>query len=290
MKKLLLLAFVPGLLLANVRTFTGMADASGAFVYSNQLYVVGDEFQAMQVYALDGANTKPVRTIDLDAIFPNNPDPKHPERDFEGLALRKTPTGGVVYLIGSHSTSKKGKSRPARRFFGALTLSEVAGPPGPTFTRLGATHGLFPGEGDINIEGIAVTDKDQVLFGFRKPENRMDVLLNPQDVLTAGRAPQWAKREDLPGAVTLGAIRDLLVVGDKTFILESGNKLFCNGKPVAWEAPAKFNAEVVTFNPATQQLVLLSDDGEHKIEGVSNKKMPRSMQTFRMTTLPLPAE
>lgn len=282
---------------------SGMADASAIEPLPDAtLIIAGDEDNTLRLYRPPA--TAPIRTLPLDSLFPN-PDPKHPERDIEALAIHTN----TLYLITSHGASKNGKPRPARRLFAALTYPGLQ-PLGHTHTLLSTLltdprytpFALAPGltlppkeKGALNIEGLAALPGGTLLIGFRSPVPGGLALIapleNPHETLTRRAAPRWGDpiRLDLEGK----GIRSLHTHRDTLYILADGaalhtapltNLTALTRRTLPKTKPA-LTPEGLTIHG--DRLLIVSDDGTLKIDGVENKTLPQGRQTFRLLSLPL---
>jgi hypothetical protein len=285
-----------------VRLHTGCCDASTGVALDERLFVVAnDEDNALRVYARDQSGP-PVQSLELDAFL--DLDPKSPETDLEASAR----VGDRVYWLSSHGRNKTGKARPNRRRFFATTFhvtgdrvewapvgrpyenlaEDLAAAPGLQAFRLGEAAARAPEEpGGLNLEGLTATAEGHLLIGFRSPVPDglalLVPLLNPADLLE-GRPARFGEaiRLDLGGR----GVRSLTSVGDDLLIVAgaSGN----GGQPALYRLTAGqldpwptstpltgLNPEGLLVFPGVPaiDLLLLSDDGGQKINGVDCKKL-----------------
>lgn len=178
-------------IIANQRLIThyaGISNPSGAVALSNGFFIVGDdEDNQLRVY---GRNTfdKPIQILSLSRIFKDAiKDGPDLEIDIESMAM----IGNVLFIIGSHSTSRTGEHRPARHRLIAMQFKLDVGnkvminPVGEIYThlidnmkqdphfkkyRLGKAEKTPPKAiGGLSIEGLAATPDNGLLIGFRNP-------------------------------------------------------------------------------------------------------------------------
>lgn len=177
----------------------------------------------------------------------------------------------------------------------------------PRFTLLAEAHKQKKGPeeaGGFNIEGLAATPAGHLLIGFRNPlskdENRALVvpLTNPAAVIDTAAQPIFGNLL----ALDLGGrgIRSIETVG-QGFVIVAGpiGKGKHAGKDFAlydWSGKAgdppqprkdvdfaKLGPEALFSFPGKDQLYLLSDDGDEKVDGVTckDKRVAMSRKTFR---------
>jgi hypothetical protein len=170
-------------------THTGICDASAALFLkrgATRFLVAGDEDQQQTVLRMYDAGTDgpPIQEFRLSnaALVP---DAEEPEIDLEGSAW----VGNRMFWIGSHSRSKKGKSRPSRHRLFATTLKknrlEIDGQPYSTLVKdlaaklnLNIDKKLPPKDGGLSIEGLSSTPNDgELLIAFRSPLVKKKALL-----------------------------------------------------------------------------------------------------------------
>lgn len=201
---------------AKTTKYTGMCNASAAAALDNNSFVVADdEDNILRIYDKN-ETARPLQTISLSKIFPEAiQDGEDLEIDLEAAAV----LGDKIFWIGSHSTSRKGKFRPARHRLFALQFTP--GPDGQfVVTRVGQVYTALISDlekedrykkyklheaktikpknlGGLSIEGLAATPTGELLIGFRNPLSGGKVkkgrlvggqallvpLLNPLDVI-----------------------------------------------------------------------------------------------------------
>lgn len=200
--------------------YSGMCDASAGVALDAATFMAADdERNTLQVYRLDRAGP-PLHSIPWDRQLGIRPADEHPEADIEGATV----LGGRIYWISSHGRSRKGKWRPNRHRFFAMTVVRTGegitakpfGKPCQMLVRhlvrdarmqeLGLAKAyaagiqevkkLAPKREGLNIEGLSATaDGKSLLIGFRNPLPDKKALLvplhNPAAVLTQGAAPEF---------------------------------------------------------------------------------------------------
>lgn len=168
--------------------YEGLCDASAAIALNaNKFIVADDENNVLKIYDKNVLG-KPLQIVPLSTIFPGEiQDGDDLEIDLEGAAE----LDGKIFWIGSHSTSKKGKLRPARHRLFALQIKPEANGNfatnrvGKIYTTLVAdiekdtrfnkynfpeAKTITPKDiGGLSIEGLAATPEDNLLIGFRNP-------------------------------------------------------------------------------------------------------------------------
>ena len=181
-------AFLPISAVAQDVKYVGMCDASAAIALdTNKFIVADDENNILKIYDRNVADG-PFQKVPLSNVFPGEiQDGDDLEIDLEGATV----LGDEIFWIGSHSTSKKGKFRPARHRLFALQIKPEAGGKfaatrsGIIYTTLVAdlekdtrfnkykindAKTIQPkGIGGLSIEGLAATHEGTLLIGFRNP-------------------------------------------------------------------------------------------------------------------------
>lgn len=208
---------------ASATVYTGMCDASAAVPLSSTLFLVADdERNTLHVYDVDRPG-RPVASFPWDEPLGIDPrEDEHPEADIEGATM----LDGRIYWIASHGRSKKGKWRPNRHRFFALTARATDGevslrPFGERcktlvrdlveddrFDELGLPEAvafgvkqveeLAPKRKGLNIEGLcAAKDGGSLLIAFRNPQPDHKALLvpllNPAAVITEAERPRFGE-------------------------------------------------------------------------------------------------
>ena len=170
------------------KRFAGIANPSGAVALNNTTFIVADdEDNDLRIYDRNDPG-KPIQKIELSKVFKGEiEDGGDQEIDLESVAG----IAGTYFWLGSHSTSKKGDNRPARRRLLAVTIhQEETGrfeinPEGEIYARLiedlqedprfnpysfDEAGKIAPKEiGGLSIEGLAQTPERTLLIGFRNP-------------------------------------------------------------------------------------------------------------------------
>ena len=271
--------------------FQGACDASAAWAAPDgTLWVADDESDQLGIYAPTGG--PPVRTLVVRGV----------EGDLEGAAA----LGPLVWWMGSHGRSDKGKPRPERQ---VLFATDAAGAvvarqtdlldrlrAHPTLGQVvAAAEPLPPKEGGVAIEGLAARE-DQLWVGFRSP-------------LTDGRA--WVAaltppRGDVPGSWGEATALDLGGRGIRSLEWDPTREIFwvVAGPPgradgtfalFRWAgpgaAPAPVDADLADFTPEAlvvtpTGLLVLSDDGRRTLDGVDCKTLPPAQRRFRARAIP----
>lgn len=168
--------------------YAGISNPSGAVALSDNLFIVGDdEDNLLRIYDRDTFD-KPLHILSLSDIFKgiikNGPDL---EIDIESMAAM----GDVLFIIGSHSTSRTSEYRPTRHRLIAIQFKLDGNnklnihPVGEIYThlvddlkqdarfkpyRLDKAAKISPKAiGGLSIEGLAATPDNGLLIGFRNP-------------------------------------------------------------------------------------------------------------------------
>jgi hypothetical protein len=305
-----------------VRKYSGMCEASAAVaVGPDRFLVANDEDNVLRLYQVDKPEAAP-GVFDVGA-FLKLEKPKE-GIDIEGAAE----IDGTVYLITSHGRSKKGKVKPDRfRFFSVSTevangntSVKVVGHSASLMQDLLADESLrelgldpltepedeklAPEEKGTNIEGLAPWQKDQLLIGLRNPIPNGNALLipleNPAQVIKGEKA-RFGKA--IPLALGDLGIRSLER-------LPAGNYLIVAGPPgcgsdfrlLLWSGDASqkpeevkgfvlagLHPEAAVVFPARKEVLLLSDDGDVRVQGRTCGEIPDQDRTFRGRLIPLPS-
>ena len=232
--------------------YTGMKDASAAVALDeNNFIVANDEDNVLRIFERNKPDM--LKDFKLSEVFKDViSDDEDLEIDIEGAAQ----IGDKIFWIGSHSTNKNAKPRPARhRLFaiqvkreadGKFTVSAV----GQIYTTLIAdlekdsrfdvyklkeAKAIKPKAiGGLSIEGLASTPDGALLIGFRNPlrggqtidgflvggKSLIVKLLNPLDVI-AGKEAKF----DAPIELDLGGfgIRSLeYYAAKKKYLIVAG--------------------------------------------------------------------
>ena len=276
-------------------THSGMASASAVVaVDSDHFLAASDEDNRIRLYSTLGG----AALTELDVSPWLGLSGRRGEVDLEGAAT----LNGLTYWLGSHGRAKDGRARPDReRLFatrlvtngsagslGALKVQFVGVPyrhlledliQAPQLARfhLRAAATKLPGEGGINLEGLAAGPAGELIIGFRSPVPDGRALLVPLKnpaAMVEGRA---AKLGD-PILLDLGdlGVRDLAWSGREWFVIAGRMGGGGTARLFRWvpgsESPARVehsgfkhvNPEAVTVfgTPESPSLLILSDDGK----------------------------
>lgn len=192
--------------------YKGISNPSGAVALNaNQFIVADDEDNLLRIYDRN-LPENPIQTIALSKVFKGIiEDGEEMEIDIESAAE----IAGTFFWLGSHSTSKKGKNRPARQRLLAVTIDGEKNdelkfaPVGEIYTRLiddlerdgrfavyqlGKAGEIQPKAiGGLSIEGLAATSGRSLLIGFRNPlvggKIQDDLLVSAKALLVELRNP-----------------------------------------------------------------------------------------------------
>lgn len=297
------------------QSFQGMCDASAIVALNDDWFVAGDdEDSVLRIFsrsqggaAVHRYNLAPFLGFDANA-----------EADLEGSAR----IGDRLYWITSHGNNRKGKEQESRQRFFAVTVktngSPQIEPVGKAYTRLLDDLLTEPGlrqfnlqaalslppktPGALNIEGLVDTPEGHLLLGFRNPVPRGQALLvpllNPAEVLQGQSA-----RFGAPLLIDLGGygVRSIERLGNEYLIVAGSidgkgkSRLYRwdgRGTPRAFEEVdfAGINPEAISVigSPDQPQLLVVSDDGTRKVNGVECKNLKDPMQkSFRAVVVPI---
>lgn len=232
-------------------TYKGISNPSGAVALNSHRFIVADdEDNDLRIYDRHEPG-KSTQKIKLSKVFNGIiEEGKDLEIDLESGAR----IDGTYFWVGSHSTSKKGNDRPARRRLFAVTINQNDDeyelfPVGAIYTNLledlqkdvrfkryglDKARTIAPKEiGGLNIEGLAATPQKTLLLGFRNPlvggrlehNQLMDgkalvvELLNPFEVLH-GLPAEFAEPLELD-LVGFG-IREITWRKDQQYLIVAG--------------------------------------------------------------------
>lgn len=282
-------------------TFTQACDGSAAIALSgNRIAVAHDDDNELRIYDVAGGTWK------WKGTFLGGGDD---EADIEGAAR----IGDIIYWIASHGTDGDGEPAPKRRAFFATRIV------GGELVRVGETYGglveaLDKAEStkklglaaaaaieaedpnSLNIEALAPTPDGRLLIGLRSPQpggNALVVeLINPSQVIEGG-TPQIGAALPLALGENMG-VRSLdwspreqayLVIAGP-FGADGPHALFRweggDSKPQPWgpALPSGFKLEALS-SLDDGSLLLLSDDGDVKTDGIKCKKAEVGKRSFR---------
>ncbi len=286
--------------LAQIVTFRGTCDGSGAVPLPGGRFASVDDEKNPRVRVYDVAGGKPSARISVPGVSDADVEP-----DLEAGAI----AGTRSLWIGSHGRNSKGEVRPERRVLFSVPVDAIeGGSVGPVsvarvttllddlrrWTRDGGPvlqgfigpddrpdEDLSPERHGLNIEAMAFDPRrGALLIGFRNPVPDGEALIAPvrnHEALLSGAAAS----ADIGDQIRLGlggrGLRDiawserlgemLLLAGPKgddgTFALyrwASGDP-----EPVPWRValPEGFHPEAVVPLPGTDDVLILSDDGDH---------------------------
>jgi hypothetical protein len=291
--------------------FSGMCDASAAVALSDRsVLVADDEDNVLRVYDAERGGA-PSNELDLSLLLQlpqktNKGDEpaEAPEVDIEAAARIED----RAYFVTSHGRNSRGKLKLERlRFFSTTapergTLSMIGRPytglladllaePRLSGFNLEAASQLSPkAPGGFNIEGMTARVEGGVWLGFRNPipEGRalLVPLLNPQELIVGQRARFGDPvRLDLGGLGVRGLSswhgRYLIAAG--SFDGEAVATLFVwNGSdrptPLAVPNITRYNPEALFTPEGRGEIMLLSDDGSLRVDGVECKHLKNASQ------------
>jgi len=301
---------------ATVETYYGICDASAAVLLKDGRLVIGnDEDNTMRVY--ESGNPQAVNEIDLTPVL--GVSARRPEADIEGATV----IGDKVYWVTSHGRNRSGRYRVSRyRFFettlptsasqfdiaastrfSETLLEGMAGSKVATPFGLEQAATLNPGAvGGFNIEGLTATPEGGVLVGMRNPVPDGKALLlsiqNPSGVV-GGEAPdvKEALLLDLNG-LGVRSIEYVEPLGQYIVVAGCPDDT-CNKPSVlyAWDGKANstpsllpldvsgLNPEGLVYDANAKQMLVISDDGNRRINGERCKDLPAAQQRFRVLRL-----
>ena len=299
--------------------FCGVCDASAIVALDDDLFVVGDdEDSVLRIFSRSKGGAALYR-FNLDSFLGFTRDD---EADLEGA----TRLGDNLFWITSHGNNRKGKEQESRQRFFAMRFHTNAAlrlePVGKPYTHLlddlladsrmarfnlHAALSLPPKTpGALNIEGLAATPEGHLLIGFRNPvpQGRALIvpLLNPNDLLAGTRA-----RFGEPQLIDLGGygIRSIERWRDSYLIIAGsvdgkGKSRFYEWHGGSSQPRLVQEIDFAGINPEAlsviethgrTELLVVSDDGTRKVNGIECKKLKDPMQkTFRAATLSLPPQ
>ncbi|HYE30876.1 MAG TPA: DUF3616 domain-containing protein [Methylomirabilota bacterium] len=293
-------------------THTGICDASAGAVIGTNLFVVGnDEENLLNIYRI-GHDGPPVGALPVGPFLLGGK--KKAEIDLEG-AVR---VGNRIYWISSHGRNKDAKEQPSRQRFFATDIDETTTPPtlrfvGKPYSTLlrditihpelrqfqiaAATRKAPKDKGGFNIEGLAAGPNGSMYIGLRNPvpngKALLIQLLNPAEVIS-GRIAKLGEVK-LLNMHGLG-VRDMLMVGDKWFILGGPvgggppNRLYSwdgSADPKLIQDLQGFNAEAIFHVPGASSVWLVSDEGSRKMGKLECKDLKDpQLKSFRSMEIP----
>lgn len=289
-----------------------MCDASGAVPVSPTHFIVADdEDNLLRMYDAE-AGGKPIASYALKVL----PSGRHvtsthiaedDQNEFDLEAATKV--GDTLFWLSSHGRDKKGRARPERYQFIALTRDPETGeisPKGKPYHSLLEDITQSPHLPDypwgryakrpakesdaINIEGMTAAMDEGVLIGFRNPvvdgKSILVRLKNPEAVAEGKKAViDEVVQLDLDGLGVRGLTSwsgDYYIAAgpideereSKLFRWKSGDK----PQPLNVVTPHDFNPEGFFTPEESDRFMVLSDDGGRDLHGKNCKKMNDSAQ------------
>ena len=276
--------------------YYGISNPSGAIALDKRHFIVADdEENSLRVYHKKMTD-KPLQTIELKKLFAGDvKNGKRQEIDLEGAAE----LDGKFFWIGSHSSNRDGKPRPARHRLLAIKtvrdkndayifqaegeiyknlIDDLAQDPRFDTYRFAKAGKIPPKDiGGLSIEGLAATRKQGLLIGFRNPLSGGNIngdkleggkallinLLNPFEVIQ-GKSPRFADpiELDMQG---LG-IRDIVLLKKRKYLIAAG-PYYENDSS---EAGSNVKTRLYSWSSKSGKLKLLKkiDLGDLNIEAV----------------------
>ncbi len=298
--------------------FTGTGDASAAVAVSGDRFLAAsDEDNTLRLYRLSQPGP-PVQTCNLNRLW--SARKKSPEMDLEGAAR----IGQRVFWISSHGRNADGEHAPRRHALFALDLTEAGDtvtlrPAGQIYTNLiadvsrdprfagfrlaEAAERLPEAMGGLSIEALTDTPAGGLWIGFRNPipagRALIVPLLNPSEVV-AGRPPRFGDpiQLDLGGLGLRGmgcAGGEYYLIGGSAHGGREAQLFSWKGgsdppQPVAGVRFTGLNPEGICFLEVAgrQTMLVLSDDGNRKVNGKDAKSLPESERRFRAVLIHRP--
>lgn len=292
--------------------FEGLANASAAIPIGSNRFIAGcDEDNVLKLYEV--GTRQPVSRFETSPWL--GLQTRNGEADLEGAAR----IGNVSFWIGSHGRNGSGDWRPDRQRLVAFRIVtrngrdslELLGQPVRSLLDdllaeprlepldLRTASARAPGQGGLNIEGLAEGNDHSLVLGLRGPlcQGRAVLipLLNPLEKIEGKPA-----RLGDPVFLDLGGrgIRDLARVDNDLYILagspDGGGKTQLHRwggtgtNPVRVEIPKLkgLNPEALVLLGAgrSRRLLVLSDDGNL----ASNRNPEPVPRTFRAMAVPIP--
>jgi len=291
--------------------FRGTCDASSGVPLTTRLVLVAsDEDNILRAYdARAGGDPLWESDFSSELRLPIRTGKSQPETDIEAA----TRLGDYAYFLTSHGRDHSGRRKPERFRLFATTTGErktdvrmvgtpyasllddlLSEPKLQPFALEDAAREAAGHETAFNIEGMTARMEGGVWIGFRSPVpdgNALAVpLLNPERVVHGARAEFGT-----PALLSLGGlgIRGLSTWKDRYLVIggpasEAGpTHLFLwdgrqSVKRVDGINLSELNPEGLLASPTTGEALVLSDDGQERVEGTSCKKLEESgKQRFR---------
>lgn len=316
MKRCLVLALgLLGILIETAQaepdSYAGLCDASAAISLGGGSFVVAEDENLNKLFVYQADEQQPQSTLDLLDYLGNANGDDPLEADLEGAAR----IGDDIYWISSLGRNDDGEVEESRfRFFatplanegGALTVKMPMMPPVKTLRDaliadpglaalgLGGAASKPPKQGGLSIEGLAATSDGALLIGLRSPlQDKKAIvipLLNPAAVI-GGASPDFG--DFILIDLAERGIRSIEKVGEGYLILggdpgegDAETRLY-GWTGVAGASAVDLNADLgglngeALFAADQNDLYVLSDDGERKIDGRKCKKLEVEKKVFR---------
>lgn len=305
-----------------VTEYLGRCDASAAVAVGPDTFVVAnDENATLRVYRR--GNQKHLSEFKLKKSL-SEADEDDDERDIEGAALLNGKIYWIT-SHGMKKDKDTGKlvPQPNRRRLFATELvvkdgvAEIKDPmsfyknlvedleKAPTLKKydLGTAATKGPEDKDgLNIEGLAATPQGHLLLAFRNPIPGRKALLvpleNPENVIKGQPAKLGVPIEldlDNRGIRSIDHIRErnIYLISAGSFG-DSRDFAFYEWSGVASEAPKPrvdvnlqdLNPEALFTFPDGKSWMVLSDDGDHKVNGQKCKELDNAEERFRGMWIP----
>lgn len=291
--------------------FTGMCDASAAVALDADLFVAASDENNILRFYRQSQPGKPVFTFNLNPHLAGRK--KSPEADIEGAAR----LGEKVFWITSHGRDAAGKRSPERcrlfaveitnrgptiavqpvgRVYSDLVTDLAREPKLARFQLAEAAKRWGKSPDQLNIEALAASPEGELLIGFRTPipggRALLVPLLNPNELL-AGQPPQFGE----PILLDLGGLglRGMGSTGREYYLVAGAGEGKAEPRLFLWPggaaAPrivagvsfAGFTPEAICFQDVAgrNDFLVLSDDGNRKLDGKECRDLPEARRQFR---------
>lgn len=290
-------------------SFEGMCDASGAVPVSSTHFIVADdEDNLLRMYDAE-VGGKPIASYSL-AVLPNGEHvtSTHVKNDGDEFDLEAaTKVNETLFWLSSHGRDSKGKARPERYQFIALSrnadtgeiapkgkpyralLEDIIGSPLlPDYPWQKYSHRPAKEHDAINIEGMTAALDGGILIGFRNPvvdgKSIVVRIKNPEQIASGEKAiVDQVMQIRLDG---LG-IRGLTSWNGDYYIAAGPIDEERESRIYKWQAgeeprhlnvktPADFNPEGFFTPENSERFMVLSDDGGRELAGKNCKKLKDS--------------
>ncbi|MBY0551400.1 MAG: DUF3616 domain-containing protein [Candidatus Obscuribacterales bacterium] len=261
--------------------FQGACDGSGAVAIDKHRFLnATDEDNFVRLYDTEVPGA-PVKSFDLEELFSLS---AQAEMDIEGA----TRIGDELFFISSNKRSKKGKLRSGRHLFalnvaldasGAVSLTKVGRP----YVQLADALESFDSQlgYSVNIEGLSIWKKNQLLIGFRSPtvddKALLVPLVNPLAVVQSGEKPKFGEAIKL--ALAGQGVRAIEYWPERfLYVIVAGSpEAHGEFRIYTWSGDPKDGAvagpslaidaeSVVVFPGEKKRVLLLSDDSGERSE------------------------